>query len=162
MRIRIWLAVLCLCMIAAVIHSGCLGGKTPPGALSPTPAIFVDYQRTGGIAGMNDRVVIFDNGVTVMSSRRVNTEVTLNQSDLDRIERIFSENKFSALEGNYTSPRGGADFLHYRITFKGKTVQTEDTAIPSSLEPVIEEMNRILTLGSSNMTADSSLPVIPS
>lgn len=162
MRIKTWLTVLCLCMIAAVTLSGCLGVKAPPVSKSTLPEIFVDYQRTGGIAGMNDRIVIFDNGVTVISSRHVNTEIILNQTDLDRIGALFTENKFSTLDGNYTSLRGGADFMHYSISFKGKTVETEDTAIPSNLEPVIEEMNRMLTLGSDNGTANSPLPAIHS
>jgi hypothetical protein len=147
-------------MIAAVVLSGCLGVKTPSISRSAPPSILVDYQRTGGFAGLNDRVVIFDNGVAVISSRTINTEISLNQSELERIGNLFSESKFPSLEGNYTSRRGAADLLQYRISYHGKTVNTEDTAIPPSLQPVIEEMNQILAFGLNRGQAESSLPRI--
>lgn len=144
----------------AILLSGCLGAKSPSLISSAPPGVFVDYQRTGGIAGVNDRVVIFDNGITVISGRTVNTEITFNQTELERIGILFSENKFSALEGNYTSRRSGADLMQYRISYHGKTVQTEDTATPPTLQPIIEEMNRILTLGANNGPSASPLPKI--
>jgi hypothetical protein len=145
-------------MIAAVLLSGCLGVKTPSISPSAPPGVFVDYQRNGGIAGMNDRVVIFDNGVALISGRNINTEISLNQTELERIGSIFDNNKFQTLDGNYTSRHGGADFLQYTISFQGKTVHTEDTAIPSSLEPIIEEMNRILARGIASGQAGAPLP----
>jgi len=108
------------------------------------PALFVDYQRTGGIAGVNDRLVIFDNGDTLVTSRSTSKEMMLNQSELERIAAIFDTARFTELEGNYTSRRG-ADLMKYSITYRGKTVNTEDTAVPASLEPVILEMNRLLS-----------------
>ena len=134
----------------AVLLSGCFGVRTSPQSDTAPPSVFVDYQRTGGIAGFNDRLVIFDNGVTLISSRAVNTEGHLNQTDLERIGNRFSESKFSSMDGNYTSRRGGADLMQYTISFGGKTVHTEDTAIPPALQPIIEEMNRILDLEMAN------------
>jgi hypothetical protein len=160
MYIRIWLAFFSLCIITGVLMSGCLGVKTPPLSSSVPPSVFVDYQRTGGIAGLNDRVVIFDNGVTLISSRAVNSEIHLNQTELERIASLFGDSTFSNLEGNYTSQRGGADFMQYTLSYHGKTVHTEDTAIPSSLQPIIEEMNRILSLEKDPGQTGSSLPRI--
>ncbi|NMB78094.1 MAG: hypothetical protein GYA23_03250 [Methanomicrobiales archaeon] len=159
-HIRIRLAVPVLCIIAALLLSGCLGVKTPPVTRADPPSVFIDYQRTGGFAGVNDRIVIFDNGAAVLSGRTIKSEMTLNKSELENLGALFEANRFASLEGNYTSRRGGADFLHYSITFKGKTVQTEDTAVPPSLEPIILEMNRILARGESNASVASPLPVI--
>jgi hypothetical protein len=160
-HIRIRLIFFSLCIIAAVLLSGCLGFKTTPVSSPAPPAVFVDYQRTGGIAGLNDRVVIFDNGFGVISGRRVTTEISFNRSEMVRIGNLFSENKFVTLDANYTSRRGGADFMQYTITFQGKTVHTEDTAIPAALQPIIEEMNRILKDGTAPALA-SPLPRITS
>jgi hypothetical protein len=160
MRIRKALAFFSVCIIMAILLSGCLGVKPPVPPSSAPPSVFVDFQRTGGIAGVNDRVVIFDNGITVISGRMVNTELTLNQTELERISTLFSESKFSTLEGNYTSWRGGADLMQYRISYHGKVVQTEDTATPSVLQPIIEEMNRIMTIAMNNMQTSSPLPKI--
>jgi hypothetical protein len=118
----------------------------------------VDYQRSGGIAGVNDRLVVFDNGVALVSSRITSREIQLNQSELEQISHVFEAARFTALEGNYTSPRGGADFMQYSISYKGKTINTEDTAIPPAMEPVIEAMNRIMSNGMSRGQTDLSLP----
>ena len=159
---RTWTGMYIILVVAALVLTGCLGLKTPPVSRPAAPTLFVDYQRTGGIAGVNDRVVIFDNGVTLVSSRTTSKEILLNQSDLEQISAVFDAGQFPMLEGNYTSSRGGADFLQYSISYRGKTVNTEDTAIPPSLEPVIKELNRILSTGLGSGQADSPFPRIAS
>jgi len=138
------ITVCVILLFSAGVLSGCLGVKSPPVSRPTPPAIFVDYHRTGGIAGLDDRLVIFDNGVAVISSKTISREIALNQTDLDRITGIFTEAQFSMLSGNYTARRGGADYIKYTISYHSKTVVTEDSAIPPSLQPVINELNRIL------------------
>ena len=157
---RTWTGIYIILVVAALVLTGCLGLKTPPVSRPAAPTLFVDYQRTGGIAGVNDRVVIFDNGVTLVSSRTSSREILLNQSELEQISAVFDAGQFSMLEGNYTTSRGGADFLQYSISYRGKTVNTEDTAIPPSLEPVIKELNHILSTGLGSGQANSPLPRI--
>ena len=159
MRIRYRLAALAVIMILAVLVSGCLGARAPAASPAEPPGVLLDYQRTGGIAGTNDRLVIFDNGIALVATRQSNIETTINKTDLDRIDTLFSAAGFVSLEGNYTSQRNVADILHYRISYHGKTVNTEDTAVPPGLEPVIMELNRILASYSSSSTGPY-LPVI--
>jgi hypothetical protein len=149
-------------VVAAIVLTGCFGVKTPPVSRPAAPTLFVDYQRSGGFAGVDERLVIFDNGVTLVSSRTTSREMLLNQSELEQISALFDAAKFPLLEGNYTSRRGGADFMQYSIGFKGKTVHTEDTAIPASLEPVIREMDRILSTGLNRGQAEMPLPKVTS
>jgi hypothetical protein len=146
---RTWTCICAMLIVAVLMLTGCLGIKTPLVSRPIAPALFVDFQRTGGIAGVNDRLVIFDNGVTLVSSGTSSREILLNQSDLERISAVFDAAQFPMLEGNYTSRRG-ADLMQYSITYQGRTVNTEDTAIPPSLAPVIEEMNRVLRNGLNN------------
>jgi hypothetical protein len=153
-RARVWIVLI----VTALLLTGCLGTKTLPVPNPPEPTLFVDYQRSGGIAGVNDRLVVFDNGVALVSSRITSREIQLNQSELEQISHVFEAARFTALEGNYTSPRGGADFMQYSISYKGKTINTEDTAIPPAMEPVIEAMNRIMSNGMSRGQTDLSLP----
>jgi hypothetical protein len=136
--------------------------KNSPVSSSAAPALLVDYQRTGGFAGVNDRLIIFDNGVAVISSRAGSKEILLNQTELDRISSIFKEGQFSMLDENYTSHADGADFMQYSISYYGKTVRTEDTAIPPSLVPIIEEMNIIIRRGFSSSQMESLFPDIAS
>ena len=142
-----WLVVFGL-FIAIIMVSGCLGSKTPPVSHPPSPAVLVDYYRTGGFAGFNDRLVIFDNGVAVVSGKDVNREIELNQSDIDKINMIFNKSQFSMLEGNYSARHGRVDVIKYSISYHSTTVNAEDSAIPPSLQPVIDELNRIMRLNS--------------
>jgi hypothetical protein len=155
----------CICavlVLTAAVISGCFGPKILPVPNPSDPALLVDYQRTGGFAGSDDRLVIFDNGIALVRSRTTSREIQLNQSDLENISAVFAAAQFATLEGNYTSGRQGADFMQYSITFRGKTVNTEDTALPPALEPVILEMNRIVSAGLKNGQADLSLPDVGS
>jgi hypothetical protein len=158
--VRTWSGICVVLVIAALMLTGCLGVKAPVVSRPAAPALFVDYQRTGGIAGVNDRLVIFDNGITLVSSRSTSREILLNQSNLEQISAVFDTAEFPLLEGNYTSRHGGADLKQYSITYQGRTVNTEDTAIPPSLEPVIMDMNLILSAGLKNGQSGFQLPAI--
>ncbi len=141
-----WLVICGLLILAVGMVSGCLGSKTPPLLRPSTPAVLVDYYRTGGFAGFNDRLVIFDNGIAVVSGKTVNREIELNQTDITRIVKIFSTSQFTNLEGNYSARHGTVDLIKYSIRYHNKTVNAEDTAIPPSLQPVIDELNRVFAL----------------
>ena len=141
-----WWAICVLFLIAAVMISGCLGSRTPPVSRSPVPSVLVDFYRTGGIAGLQDRLVIFDNGVAIVSGRTGNHEIELNQTDIDRIILLFDQGRFLTLQGNYTGRHGSADLVRYTLSYQNKTVSAEDTAIPASIQPVIDELNRIIAM----------------
>ena len=143
-------------VIAALVLTGCLGFRNIPLPVPGGPVLLVDYQRSGGIAGLSDRLVVFDNGAGLVSSRTTSREIQLNATELEQITTIFAKAKFADLEGNYTSRRGGADLMQYSISYRGMTVNTEDTAVPADLEPVIADLNRILDNGLSGR--QDSLP----
>jgi len=147
---RMATGLLAILVITATALTGCLSTKTIPEPSPANPILLVDYQRSGGIAGVDDRLVVFDNGATLVRSRSISREITLNESDLHSLRTIFDESGFVDLQGNFTSARGGADLMRYRISYHNKTVITEDTAIPSTLEPVIRELNRYLDKGLEN------------
>jgi hypothetical protein len=132
-------------MIIGAAAAGCLGAKTPPVSRPPAPAIFVDYYRTGGIAGIDDRLIVFDNGAAVISTKAGSKAIVLNASAIKAISDLFTQAQFSMLQTNYPAPHGGSsDLIKYSISYHGKTVTTEDSAVPPPLLPVIDEMNRIV------------------
>jgi hypothetical protein len=149
MPIRKWIAAYIIFILVMVMASGCLGTRTPATVSPVPPALMLDYHRIGGIAGVDDRLVIFDNGLAVISTRAINREFQVNQSELSRVNQLFEEAEFDSLQGNYTSRHGGADLMRYSITYDNKTVITEDTAVPDALQPVILEMNRLIGTGRS-------------
>ncbi|MDD1695012.1 MAG: hypothetical protein LUQ71_09845 [Methanoregula sp.] len=115
----------------------------------------LDYHRTGGFAGVDDRLVIFDNGAAVIATRSANREFLVNQSEIERMNRFFEQAGFDSLQENYTSPYSGADFMQYSITYQNKTVITEDTVIPYTLQPVIRELNAFIGTSSQNPMSGS-------
>jgi len=124
--------------------AGCLGVKTPPVSRPAAPAVFLDYYRTGGVAGFDDRLVIFDNGAAVVATKAGSREIVLNSSEMNKISDLFIAAQFSVLQNNYPASRGGADLIQYSISYHGKTVTTEDSAVPPSLDPILDDMNRIV------------------
>jgi hypothetical protein len=150
--------LLILFVLSTAVLTGCLGTRSIPEPSPTNPVLLVDYQRTGGIGGMDDRIVIFDNGAAVIRSHSASREITLNRTSIGEIAGAFDKAQFDRLEGNYTTARDGADLIHYSITYRGKTVITEDTAVPSPLEPVIVELNRILDTGLEAGSLDLPLP----
>ena len=158
MSIRSWMAVFVLgIVVTTVLSAGCLGEKAPATTGTAAPGVVLNYHRTGGIAGVDDRLVIFDNGYAVLSTKTSSHDFQVSKSELVRILRLFESADFKSLEGNYTSRHTGADLLQYRITYFEKTIITEDSVIPDSLQPIITELNTIISTGRS----PDSLPGLP-
>jgi hypothetical protein len=158
-RTGYWIIPCCL-LILILAGAGCLGTKNPEPAQIP-PAILVDYHRTGSIAGIDDRLVVFDNGVAVVSGRSGKTEILLNQTDLALISVLFNQSQFSQLQGQYSAPGGRADLMTYTISYHGKTVTAEESAVPPSLLPVIADLNHIVSAAGVQRTSYPTLPVTP-
>jgi hypothetical protein len=148
-------------IIALVVVSGCLGSKTPPVSRPKAPAVLVDYYRTGGLAGFDDRLVIFDNGVAVVSSKTVNQEIEISKTDIDRIITLFNQSQFPMLEGSYSARPGSTDLIKYTISYHSKTVNAEDSVVPPALQPVIDELNRILAMTASIKQTSSMAANMP-
>ncbi len=149
----------CIIIVSAVFLSGCIGQKTQTETQPEPPAVLVTYERTGGIAGLNDRLVIFDNGAGVLTGRSGSIEISLNKLDIARINALFSEAQFSMLQPNYPSSHAHADLLTYSVSYHGKTVTVQDTAVPPSFLPVIDELNRIVSGASIQKTNYSAFSV---
>ncbi|MFZ0005571.1 MAG: hypothetical protein WCC86_05110 [Methanoregula sp.] len=138
-----------------LVCTGCLGTKSlTPTATSP-PSILVDYHRTGGVSNVNDRLIIFDNGVSVISTVSSNAEITLNATDLSLISVLLNESQFSELQTNYPAANQGENIMTYTISYQGKTVRAQETDVPPSLESIIGEMNHIIT------SANATKPIYP-
>lgn len=157
MVIRSWIAAFVLCLLAMGLFAGCLGETAPTTASTAPPGVVLSYHRTGGIAGVDDRLVVFDNGRAVLSTRTASHEFPVGSVELARIVRLFESADFMTLQGNYTSRHTGADLMRYSVTYFNKTVITEDSVVPDSLQPVITELNTIISTGRS----PDSLPGLP-
>lgn len=151
------LVPLLIIVVVVLAGTGCLGKDAPASPGQAPPKLLIDYHRTGGFAGVDDHLLLFDNGAGLISTRSITREFQVNSSELHRLDLIFRQAGFNSLRDTFTSSGGGADFMSYRITFGNKTVVTEDTVIPYTLQPVIRELNAIISSRTTPDLAPASL-----
>ncbi|MCI0520265.1 MAG: hypothetical protein L0Z70_08420 [Chloroflexi bacterium] len=107
----------------------------------------MEYQRTGGFAGLEEELIIFEDGAASLTRHGQTTDFSLDQATLADLEGLFKDADFTALDREYRSQLSGADLITYRIYFQDHQVTTEDGAIPESLGPVVEALNRVIENG---------------
>ncbi|MDD1716239.1 MAG: hypothetical protein LUQ01_04505 [Methanolinea sp.] len=132
-------------LFCLLLLAGCTQETPPDNSTSPPPAVLVDYTRTGGIAGMDDHMVVFSNGQTVFTTRQKTGEFTLPAEDLLSVENLIRQADFPHLNASYPAPSQGADYFYYTLTVGEKTVQTETTGIPANLAPLISRLEELLS-----------------
>ena len=143
------LAILIGCMIILTLGSGCSSRPPADGGNHSAPDIVVEYRRSGGIAGFDDHLVVFENGQAIYTRREAPGETPagifyLSDKDMAELRRLLEGADFPGLAPEYPAPAPGADYFTYTITYKGKTVTTETTGVPTALSPVIGQLDYLL------------------
>ncbi|MBM4465401.1 MAG: hypothetical protein FJ014_07620 [Chloroflexi bacterium] len=109
--------------------------------------MLVEYRRSGGFAGLDDRVVIQVNGQATLTRKAEHYEFVLDRDTMNQLQALFDDAEFSKLRREYLPPRQGSDLFEYVVTYNGHTVRTMDTAVPEALWPVLELLNQIIESG---------------
>jgi hypothetical protein len=105
----------------------------------------VDYHRSGGIAGLDDRLTISRSGVGVHTPRSgVPRVFRISPATLADLQRALDAADFQSLDPVYRPTTPIADAFTYTITHLGRTVVASDGAVPTPLAPVIDELDRLL------------------
>ncbi|MDD1675623.1 MAG: hypothetical protein LUQ17_02930 [Methanomicrobiales archaeon] len=149
MRLTPYLSILVL--VIAGLGAGCLSAPVyspPNGSIS----IWVEYHRTGGIAGFDDHLIIYENRTATVSRRSFPSEnataiFVISETEATNLNGLFEQARFLELKHLNPAPTPGADYFTYTISYRKYEVQAEDTGIPSSLVPVIQELNQLLVSG---------------
>ncbi len=114
---------------------------------SAKPGILLEYHRTGGFAGFDDRLTIDMEGNAVLQRRNTQTQFTLDKQTLDSLEALLDRASFNQLNKSYAPTQHGADLFEYTLTYRGYTVQMVDTAVPEAMQPVLQSLNQIVEKG---------------
>jgi len=114
-----------------------------------TGNVLVEYRRTGGIAGLDDHLIVRTTGEATLERKGGVREIfTVDEDVVARLQQTVEDNGFFELKSEYRPAQVIPDALTYRITFQAEgrrhTVETTDGAIPVRLAPVIEELNQII------------------
>jgi hypothetical protein len=129
-------ALLLLCLAASLLVAGC--------ASAGDEGVVVDYHRTGGLAGFDDHLVIYENGTATVSRHGSLAAVSPAPETVARVRAIVSSEAFQSLNETYLPDQPGYDLISYEVTAGGKSVLAEDGAVPPALEPLIAELDGII------------------
>lgn len=133
-------AIFVMVAVLAVFLAGCTA--------NPAATTLLEYQRTGGIAGLDDRLVIDSAGKAALTRKDQEFSFTLSADELKAIEDGLAAVKFSQLEEEYLPANQGADLFDYQLTYGGYTVHLVDTAVPEGMLPVLELLNQLMEANS--------------
>jgi hypothetical protein len=106
--------------------------------------VWMSYHRSGGIAGFQDELTVYENGSAKISRRGEIRDIWLSRTEIDALRDAGDEAGFPELSHEYLPGGEGRDLFFYEITREGKTVLTADTAVPEELMALIELLNGIV------------------
>jgi hypothetical protein len=132
-----YLLILLVLVLAAPLIGGCMNVPLSP--------VIVSYSRTGGIAGFDDHLVVYENGTAVVTRTSGQRTCTLDRDARGNLDAIFRQAGFTSLADTYPAPVPGADYFSYEISYRGKTIRTETTGVPDALSPVIVVLDDLVS-----------------
>jgi hypothetical protein len=112
-----------------------------------TPGFSLEFRRTGGLAGVDDRLAIDQQGNATLTRSGQTSQLALGAETVGQLQDLLDQAGFDQLNAEYLPSGQGADLYEYAITYRERTVRTADTAIPGALQPLIDVLNRIVDTG---------------
>ena len=103
----------------------------------------VEFRRSGGITGRDERLVVRSDGTVQLSRRGAVAEFRIGGDTLARIRELLGSVNFARLRAEYLPPRPGADLFEYVVVYKDRTIRTMDTAVPAELAPLIQLLSGV-------------------
>lgn len=160
--------LICNCVVLLCLVAGCAKAQATrraaraggPSAFSPhatTQPIL--YHRTGGIAGTDDRVVIWSDGFVEVYGKLL--APATGQVPAERLEKLVAMfDGWSSLRDNYQDSKV-ADAYTIAIHFGGKSVTADDIApdLPPKFRKIFTEIEAIAT--SVETTTPNPAPTTP-
>lgn len=135
--------------LATRVDASRAGTPTPIGfrpTMTPLvpSATLIEYRRTGGIAGFDDRLKIDANGHATLAQRTTNSQFNLTADELTQLQSLLRDANFASIPENSMPKMLVPDELSYVVGYQGHTVKTSDTAMPKQLEPAVRMLDQII------------------
>ncbi len=131
-------------VLLILLVGGCANSGTPA-----TRSVLVNYQASGGIVSLEDQLTVYTDGHAELQRKNTELEFILEPSQVAHLKDLLDKAEFPSLKEEYLNISAGADLIEYSITYQvgGKkyTVDTEDGAVPDTLEPVLAELNQLIS-----------------
>jgi hypothetical protein len=129
-----------LLALVAIMGTGWLVGC----GKASSAGMLVEYRRSGGFAGLDDHLVIMEDGESILTRRSERYEFSLDRDTVGGLQSLFEDAAFSQLGRESLPSRQGADLFEYVVTYEGHTVRTMDGAVPPSLQPILDALAQIV------------------
>jgi hypothetical protein len=112
------------------------GPTGSPGA-PPVAAALVQFGRQGGIAGVDDELIVWPDGsYQVSHAGKEPTKGQLTPADLNRLQQVLDASHFDDIPA-VNPGRAVADGFTYRVGYRGHEVLAADGGVPAALSPVL-------------------------
>jgi hypothetical protein len=139
-KVRPLLAIAAVVAVAVTVVVSTSGTTPSPAAVNGT---LVTFARTGGFAGVNDRVTVKrDRRVTVRSRGDAAKHTRLSRAAMQKLRRELDDAQIDHPPAD--SPPSCADCFVYTITYKGHRVQLTEDGIPERMQPAIQRLSRLI------------------
>jgi len=106
--------------------------------MSPQGTALIEYRRSGGIAGREDRLVVLTDGTVRLSRRGAVTDYRISADTLNELRALLERVDFRRMREEYLPTRRGADLFEYEVIYQGRRIRTMDTAVPPELQPLLQ------------------------
>lgn len=139
--------VLLATSLAAVLLAGCGEEHKTLTTISESTALPITVERSGGVAGIHDTLVVHRNETGTLTSSDGSTR-KLSADETGPVRSALRELVFGGLDRHYGPPEGVevADGIDYTFSAWGDTIVVEDMAddVPSPLEQLKTASARVM------------------
>jgi hypothetical protein len=133
------MTILRITLLAALVLVQCALTLPPTLAASVQKKVVVELREKGGIAGLDNRVIVYTSGCARVS-RRIGAAVATCLTS-GEMRGLRGDLKRLRLGRSQAQPPG-ADFIKYTVTYRGHRVSRY--TLPSTWGPVVRRLEKIL------------------
>jgi len=119
-----------------------------PMVTSPSPDVdipgTISFERIGGFAGYNDRLVLYPDGKVVIARKNGECRSDISQAARQDLVSHLKMNQSIEPRQEFLPENTCCDLIEYTLIYDGITIRTMDTATPQFLQPVLNILNKIV------------------
>ncbi len=105
----------------------------------------VQFRRSGGLGGFNDRVVLYPDGrAMVYRGNDRPVEVQVPPEVVTKVRASLDDARRANLHGDYLPPRPLPDSFQFSIEASDLSIRTADSAVPQQLRTAIELLSSLI------------------
>jgi hypothetical protein len=125
-----------LCLIAVTTLAAC-------GSALAKPRVIIRWSKDGGFAGTSQVLRIRSDNVALAGPRGENPyPVQLSKARVAKLREKLEAANLAGSQRHYPAP-GAADTYQYSVTYRGHTVDGDETALPARIMRAMRALDRL-------------------